>query len=257
MASEMLDSNAVETAYREQFRHLHHIDQLALYLFVLSGILSLAFVLFTSIVTFDNRLHEAGVLILMLVISAGTMHALIVNVGDYWVTFIVIGLLTRGLGLVQRGVFPVSLLAQFPTGFFGFVRRLLGGYRGPLIVMAMASVWYSGFEGLSLWLGRSVAIGLAVIPALLLGAISATYSYRRLRRQMAALRAHEEVALASRDDLIARHCDLASALLCLDPPRLAHAQRQYELALQLEPGNERAKAGLQRLASWQPSRRLP
>ncbi len=67
MAFETSDTGAVETAYREQFGHLHHINQIALCVFALSTILSVVLIVFTDIVTFDNQLHKAGVFLLMLI----------------------------------------------------------------------------------------------------------------------------------------------------------------------------------------------
>jgi len=195
--------------------------------------------------------HEVfGIGLLALALAAGGAHAVIANTDDYWITFVVIAQLTKGLGLVQRGIFPVSLLAQVPVSLGGFIRRLLGGFRGPFLIVYVILGWYGTFAMLGEWLALPLAFVLAILPPVSLAAASTLFSYERLKHQMVALRRHDELVEASRNNVVGSHCDLAEALLQLDPPRLFHAQKQYELALEIEPGHPRAKEGLQRVLDW-------
>ncbi|MBI4180558.1 MAG: hypothetical protein HY528_01360 [Chloroflexi bacterium] len=252
MASEGQDSYSITEAYKVQFERAHHLDRMALTTFTIVAVLSLA--LFAEHVLAERlagQNHEAlAIGLLSLALAVGGAHTIIANAGDYWVTFVLIGQFTRGLGLVQRGIFPASLLAQPPIGWWNYTSRLLGGFRGPLLVIYLTLGWYSGFIMFGEWLDLLPAFLWAMLVPLVLAAGSALFCYERMKHQMLALRRHEELIEASRDKIVDSHCDLAEALLWLDPPRLFHARKQYELALEIEPDNQRAKEGLQRVLSW-------
>lgn len=257
MESEASDARAVVEAYREQFGRAHHLDYLVLFTSVFLVALLVVLLVISGLGIIEDKWSQFIVTLVAMSLAASGAHMTIANTGDYLVTFVVIGLMTRGMGLVQRGLFPVSLLAQFPEGFSSFGRRLIGGFRGPFLVIYLVLGWGSSFLALNLWLESPLALSLAVLPPLVLGVLSTLFCYNRLRYQLTALRRHEELGVASMEELVGRHCDMAEALLWLDPPRLFHAQRQYELALEIEPDNPRAKEGLQQVLAWKARARRP
>lgn len=259
MASEAQDSLSVIEAYKVQFERVRHLDHMALLTFVVIAALELS--LFAAHVWIETSIHQGhetlGIGLLALALAAGGAHAIITNTGDYWITFVVIAQLTRGLGLVQRGIFPVSLLAHVPVGWGSFFRRLIGGFRGPFLIVYITLGWYSVFMMLGEWMVLPLAFVVAILAPVALATGSALFSYQRMEHQMVALRKHDELVEASRNNVVASHCDLAEALLQLDPPRLFHAQKQYELALEIEPDNPRAMEGLQRVLAWKSGERRP
>lgn len=250
MESEAQELHPVVEAYKEQFGHAHHLDRMTLATFAIVAFLVVALTVIVGLGISEGVWRQFAVSLLAMVLAVAGTHMVIANAADYWVTFVVIAQMTRGLGLVQRGLFPASLLAQAPLGLTAFVLRLIGGFRGPLLLVYLALGWYSAFLAVSQWLDVPLSFGLALLPPFILAVTSAAFYYKRLRYQMVALKRHEELVAASRDDLVGSHCNLAEALLWLDPPRLLHAQRQYELALEIESDNPRAKEGLQRVLAW-------
>ena len=225
MAFEASDSYSITEAYKVQFERVQHLDRMALTTFIVIALLEL--VLFAGHIWIERLVgqsHETlAIGLLGLALAAGGANAIITNTMDYWVTFVLIAQLTKGLGLVQRGIFPVSLLAQAPVGGRNFILRLLGGFRGPFLIIYVILGWYSAFVMFGEWLALPLAFVLAILPSAGLAAGSALYCYGRLKHQMVALRRHDELVEASRNDVVTSHCDLAEALLQLDPPRLFHA----------------------------------
>lgn len=236
--------------YKEQLERVHHLDRMVLIVFAI--IIPLIFALFA--------LHGLGivktewgglpVMLVALALAAAGAHVTIANASDYWITFYVVAQMTRGLQLVQRGLFPPSVLVGPPTRFWPFCYRLLGGFRGAFMLMYLSIGWLSLFLAMQQWLGASLKFGLAFLPAFILAFGSAIFCYQRVRARVVPLRRVEEIVEADRQELVNRHCDLAEALLRLDPPRTYFAEKQYELALQMDPENMRAKQGLQRLTRW-------
>ncbi|MBI2830432.1 MAG: hypothetical protein HYX81_04655 [Chloroflexi bacterium] len=251
MAYEGQDLSAVIEPYREHFQRAQHLDRLAVTIFaIIAALLLVNTVILHTVVESGELVERFSITFLMVSLAVGGAHIMIVNAVDYQVTFVVIGQLTRGLGLVQRGLFPASLLAQVPTSFWSLVSRCLGGIRGPLLIVLMVFGWHSAFEAFSQFATGLFALGLGLLVPLILATASFEFSHRRFRRQLEALKRHQALADATRDELVDSHCNLADALLWLDPPRLSHAQKQYELALEIEPDNPRAREGLERVLNW-------
>ncbi|MDO8472934.1 MAG: hypothetical protein Q7T05_03865 [Dehalococcoidia bacterium] len=235
-------------AYKEQFGRAKHLDWLAVTLFIVVAVLAIGLLLLIIAGIVGDGWSERGALIVVLALTAGGTHAIVAISADRWITFAVISQMTRGLGLVSKGVFPPSLLTRTPADLCSFANRLAGGFQGSLLLLLLVLGSYAVFLVSRSWLGVPLAFGFAPLPPLIFSVISVAFSYNRLQHRLVSLRRYEELALAAKDDLVTNHCNLAEALLLLDPPRLAHARKQYELALELIPDNLRAKEGLQRLA---------
>lgn len=165
----------------------------------------------------------------------------------------VVSNVSRILGTVQAGVIPASFGTEVPGSLWDFGKRLILGYRGPVIVFYSVLIW--GIV-LSLYFDMLGAHSLAwaVIAGFLVVAFANTSSmlasWATMKEETLALKQEMELGTSTNKSLADQYCNLADSMMRLRPPRLNEALNHYEEALKQEPDNPRARAGFDKLMSW-------
>ncbi len=242
--------------YREQFEHLRHIENSdsAHLIFITSATLAILILLHVPFVKGDSHdvlgLGIAAILLLGGPGIYGTTRRITYRIRH----LVVINRLSRAMGAVKAGIIPASFGSDMPGDFWDFAKRLVLGYKGPSIVFYSVLIWAVVFS-LFLEVGPAVkSAPLAALVGLFIVAFanftSLLTSWSQLRQEMIATKQEVELGSSTQKSLAEQHCDVADSMMRLRPPRLNDALSHYEIALKLEPVNERAKSGFEKLMGW-------
>lgn len=242
--------------YREQFRHLRHVenaDSIAL-IFITGAILAI-FVLLHLPFLNDDVHNIIGMGIIGVILLGGT--------GIYGTTrrmtyrmrhLIIINRIGRALGAVKAGIIPASVGSDLPGNLLDFSRRLVLGYRGPVIVFYSVLIWGMVFSLFFELVPEPHSFILATVTGLIIVAFanltSLLTSWVQLKHEIIALKKEVELGSSTRISLAEQYCEVADSMMRLKPPRLNDALSHYEEALKIEPGNLRARTGFDKLMNW-------
>lgn len=251
----MKDNEGSLAVFRDELAHAHHLDWVAMAVFTLVSVFSGVVLVLSEVLKVQTTGEFALLPLFATALAAAGAHSLVTNAGDYWISCVVATRSLQAAGLVEKGVFPESLVAYPPQAAIQFARRLVLGARGAFLVLYLLLGWASSYSFFHQYLGLfpSIVAG-AVVPMCF--AISSTIvTSEHLRHLFTALVQEGELALGTQEDLAERHCSVADALVLLDPPRTREALSHYQVALSLNPASRRAEEGAHRIKALQ--RRIP
>lgn len=241
--------------YQEQFIQIRHIEN--------ADSFSLAFITVITLAIFFFMHHSIPVLEKHDIIGLGVILIFLLGgPGIYGTTrrmtyrmrhLAVVSRVSKIMGAVQTGVIPASFGTEVAGSLWDFGKRIILGYRGPVIVFYSVLMWGIVFSLYFELLGAQ-SLAWAVITGFLIvafaNASSMLASWATIKEETLALKQEMELGTSMTKSMAEQYCDLADSMMRLRPPRLNEALSYYEESLSLEPLNSRAQEGVNKLMSW-------